>query len=595
VNNFKTYLPWVVVGVAALYLIFKLVPPGDPAEGMHLEEFATIPVVANGRVKPIDTFARTTLMALSGKQTFKDENGKTQPAVKWLLDAMCFKLGKARAVADYKVFRIENDQVFGLLGLQPRAQTNFCYAVSEFGDKLPDLAREAQRARQVRDKDRTKFDLKVLELESHVQMLLAVTELAEPLVLPPEGPGEEWQTLRQALSAAPSAGGADEPAENFQRMLTGYALNKPAEFNKALAAYRQHAEAAAGSEAHTDLEVVFNHFEPFYQCAVLYVFVFLLACLSWVGWREPLAKAALWLALVTVMVHSGALIARMVLQGRPPVTNLYSSAVFVGWGAVVLCLAIEWYFRNGVGNVVAAVIGALTMVFAIHLGGSGDTLEMMQAVLDTNFWLATHVTCIALGYTATLVTGVLGMLFIVLGVFTPALDREMFKTLPKIIYGVLCFATLLSFTGTVLGGIWADQSWGRFWGWDPKENGALLIVIWNALVLHARWGGMIKQRGLAVLTTVGVMVVGWSWIGTNQLGVGLHAYGFNNTLAVALVVGWGICLGVLAAGLVPLRRWGSYATWTAPPAPPEPGPLTTSSPAARAKRARKKGPGYSPA
>jgi ABC-type transport system involved in cytochrome c biogenesis permease subunit len=261
-----------------------------------------------------------------------------------------------------------------------------------------------------------------------------------------------------------------------------------------------------------------------------------------------------------------------------------------------LCLAIEWYFRNGVGNVVAAVVGGITTVFAIHLGSSGDTLEMMQAVLDTNFWLATHVTCIALGYTTTLVAGVLGMLFIVLGLFTRQMDREMFRTLPKITYGVLCFATLLSFTGTVLGGIWADQSWGRFWGWDPKENGALLIVIWNALVLHARWGGLIKQRGLAVLTVLGAMVVGWSWIGTNQLGVGLHAYGFNNTLARALVVGWFVCGTLAVVGLTPLRHWASYSVWTAPAAPlPAPATLTSPAPAQRGKRGRRKGPGFSPA
>jgi hypothetical protein len=164
-------------------------------------------------------------------------------------------------------------------------------------------------------------------------------------------------------------------------------------------------------------------------------------------------------------------------------------------------------------------------------------------------------------------------------------------------YGVVCFAMFLSFTGTVLGGIWADQSWGRFWGWDPKENGALLIVLWNALILHARWGGMVKQRGLAVLTVVGVMVTGWSWIGTNQLGVGLHAYGFNNTLARALVVGWFVCGGTIVAGLIPLRRWASYEVWTAPVAPlPVPDAITSPAPgSSRGKRGRRKGPGFSPA
>jgi ABC-type transport system involved in cytochrome c biogenesis permease subunit len=600
VNDFKRYFPWLVVGFAVLYLIYKLFLPGDPAEGMHLEQFATLPVVANGRTKPIDTFARNSLMALSGKSDSKDENGKTQPAVKWLLDVMTSRMAKTDAVAKYKVFRIEDDKVLGLLGLPPRAETSFRYARAEFEAKLPDLIREAQRARRVPPKQQSRLDVKVLEFMRHVQLYEEIARLDEPLVIPPQAPGEQWQSLIGAVQQDRSSGQASAAVGEFAEMLHGYSTGQPDQFNKALAAYAQHADSLLPSEGRdAGLEMVFNHFEPFYQCAVLYVFVFLLACLSWVGWREPLAKAALWLAVVTFVVHTLALGARMLIQGRPPVTNLYSSAVFVGWGAVLLCVAIEWYFRNGVGNVVAAVVGAITMVFAIHLGGSGDTLQMMEAVLDTNFWLATHVTCIALGYTTTIVAGVLGMVFIFLGLFTRLMDRELYSTLSKIIYGVLCFATLLSFTGTVLGGIWADQSWGRFWGWDPKENGALLIVIWNALVLHARWGGMIKQRGLAVLTVVGVMVTGWSWIGTNQLGVGLHAYGFNNTLARALVAGWFVCGAFIGAGLLPLSLWGSYGVWTAPlapPAPRRPAPAATPSiPDPRRKRGRKKGPGFSPA
>src|SRR5205823_123516 len=143
------------------------------------------------------------------------------------------------------------------------------------------------------------------------------------------------------------------------------------------------------------------------------------------------------------------------------------------------------------------------------------------------------------------------------------LDRDLSKVLGQMIYGVLCFATLFSFVGTVLGGIWADQSWGRFWGWDPKENGAILIVIMNALILHARWGGMVKVRGMALLTIVGNMITVWSWFGTNQLGVGLHAYGFNNALALGCRWFWLSQLGVIALGLLPLRVWRNPASGAA--------------------------------
>jgi ABC-type transport system involved in cytochrome c biogenesis permease subunit len=131
-----------------------------------------------------------------------------------------------------------------------------------------------------------------------------------------------------------------------------------------------------------------------------------------------------------------------------------------------------------------------------------------------------------MGYCATFVAGALGAFSLVLGL--PGVEqRELRKEVTRMTYGALCFAIFFSFIGTVLGGLWADDSWGRFWGWDPKENGALMIVIWNAIVLHARWGKMIGERGLAVLTVLGNIVVAWSYFGVNQMGVGLHAYGFT--------------------------------------------------------------------
>ena len=120
------------------------------------------------------------------------------------------------------------------------------------------------------------------------------------------------------------------------------------------------------------------------------------------------------------------------------------------------------------------------------------------------------------------------------------------------------FATLFSFVGTVLGGIWADQSWGRFWGWDPKENGALIIVLWNALILHARWGGMVRERGLMNLAIVGNIVTSWSWFGVNMLGIGLHSYGFMDAAFKWLMLFVGSQLLLIALGLLPRHFWLSF-------------------------------------
>jgi ABC-type transport system involved in cytochrome c biogenesis permease subunit len=211
---------------------------------------------------------------------------------------------------------------------------------------------------------------------------------------------------------------------------------------------------------------------------------------------------------------------------------------------------------------------------------------MLEPVLDTKFWLSTHVICVTLGYATTFVAGLLGITYVVLGVFTPLLGQSVStlaegtsaggiagagigaqlrrggnapvgKLLADMIYGVVCFSILFSFFGTVLGGLWADDSWGRFWGWDTKENGALIIVIWNALVLHARWDGMVKDRGLAVLAIGGNIAVSWSMFGVNQLQAGLHSYGFTEGVWPALIGFWVSQLIMIAVGTLPKRIWRS--------------------------------------
>ena len=353
----------------------------------------------------------------------------------------------------------------------------------------------------------------------------------------------------------------------MEQILDAYRQADAGALDRAVAEYKAEVTGgvAEGDKSRASLEARMNAFDPFLQCAALYVGIAVFALASWLGaaagWpgmQSSARRAAFQLGVVTFAVHTAAMLGRMYIGNRPPVTNLYSSAVFIGWGGVLLCLALERWYKIGVGSFVAGLMGFVTVQIARFLAESGDTLEMLQAVLDTNLWLSTHVTTVSMGYVATIVAGVIGWVYIILGLFTPLLRGPMGKQVAGMIYGVICFATLLSFTGTVLGGIWADQSWGRFWGWDPKENGAVLIVIWNALILHARWGGLVKPRGMAGLAIVGNMVCAWSWFGTNQLGIGLHAYGFDNRLANGCAIWWILNAMIAALGLVPLKYWASF-------------------------------------
>jgi ABC-type transport system involved in cytochrome c biogenesis permease subunit len=584
-------VPAIVVILGFAYFYFQAAQPSDPVEGFHIQEFAKLPIVDRGRVKPMDTFARVSLMVMNdGFQTFKpdisekekaelttlknksartpeenktfsslSEKDKRQPAVRWLLDVMTSRFSDNHIAEKHKVFRIENDQLLGLLALQPRPGLR--YSIEEFAPQIGELEKAGKAADQKENAKKDAFDKSVLQLAHHLQSYMEIASLQTPLVIP-AGKGEDWKPFMQAALESRNANQADPNAgmnptvSKFGEMLLSYLKNEPLNFNKALIEYREliTKELPVQSEI-SGFEVFFNHFAPFYHCIVVYLFVFLISCFAWVTAPATLNKTAFWLCILTLLVHTWALGSRMHIQGRPPVTNLYSSAIFIGWGCVLGCLMLEGIYKNGIGNIVGSVTGSLTLLIAQHLSAEGDTLEMMQAVLDTNFWLATHVTCVTLGYTATFVAGFLGIIYVVMGIVTTTLTPERDKSLTQMIYGVVCFAMLFSFVGTVLGGIWADQSWGRFWGWDPKENGALLIVIWNAIILHARWGGMAKSRGVALLAIAGNMVTGWSWFGTNQLGVGLHAYGFNDQLAWGLTAFWLSQLGLIGVGLIPRQYW----------------------------------------
>jgi ABC-type transport system involved in cytochrome c biogenesis permease subunit len=293
----------------------------------------------------------------------------------------------------------------------------------------------------------------------------------------------------------------------------------------------------------------------------LYVLAFVMTFLSWLGLQRPMGRAALVTILLAFTAHTVFLVLRIYISGRPPVTNLYSSAVFIGWGGILFGLALESLFRMGIGNAVAAFCGFASAFIANGLESSGtDTMAVLVAVLDTQFWLATHVVLVTLGYTATLVSGFIGTLFILMGLCSRSLDKTARRNMYRMMYGTTCFAIFFSFIGTVLGGLWADDSWGRFWGWDPKENGALIIVLWNTLVLHARFGGMVKERGFAVLAVMGNVCTAWSWFGVNELGIGLHSYGFTEGALMKLMCYVGVQILIIGLGLIPLRAWSSYGS-----------------------------------
>ncbi|HVU27691.1 MAG TPA: cytochrome c biogenesis protein CcsA [Verrucomicrobiae bacterium] len=633
----QKWFPPLLMCALAVWFLGQIQPPKD--NGFALNEFGKLPLVFNGRLKPMDSLARNSLLQIREKQTlnlepWKDwyQKPKIIPATEWLANVMM----NPQVADNWPVFRVDNPDLIAFLKLPEKntaqRQDGKHYSWNQIAPSLQTLDSENERVEKIESGQRSAYERAIIKVHARLELYLQLknsvqpqdsenwkqeladyenlipsgvvavraqqagqsydtnvfngflgelqrfdfmSQLQPPLIVPPQNNSGDWKNIGTVLLEAAKGEKISPEVEDYANMADALKNQNVAGFNSALVDLRSSlvpnfSRALAKSRA----EVFFNQMQPFYNAMVIYVLAGLLAIFSWFGVAATprrndafgdegvaatLRRSAVWLIALAFFIHTTGLIYRIVLQGRPPVTNLYSSAIFIGWGACILGMILEKFYKNGIGAVTSAGMGFITLIIAQNLSLDGDTMEMMRAVLDTNFWLATHVVAVTTGYASTFVAGFLALIYIVRGVFTKTLDEATAKSLARMVYGIVCFATLFSFVGTVLGGIWADQSWGRFWGWDPKENGALIIVLWNALILHLRWGGMIRERGLICCAVFGNIVTSWSWFGVNMLGIGLHSYGFTDAAFKWLMLFVASQIGFIALGLLPLKMWKSFA------------------------------------
>jgi ABC-type transport system involved in cytochrome c biogenesis permease subunit len=604
----------IIFGLTALVVLGGLRSTKSDSE-FDVDSFAELPTQVGGRIKPLDSVARNTLLILSGRQKVVTAEGVTLSPIEWFMD-----LTMRPELADtYPIFKIEFPDDLGLAGLAKQGERYYSFNdLLPYADELrklhseinPEPQKRSPYEKQINDINEglmryhrvmhslhpiggaERLDRLVDEYQSYMATIqpgmaelrkqqagdefdaallnrfiafaddyLKLSQTAHLRVVPPPppvDPMEDWKNIGLELLDVMKGDPLSPYVTSYATLTMAYRSGDAETFNNEVAELRQRFIADFPDDiGRIHYERVFNAFQPFYVSMQLYVLIFLVVCISWLRWPQELSRAAFWVLVLAFAIHTIGLLSRMYIQGRPPVTNLYSSAVFVGWGAVLLGTFIEKFYKNGVGAAMASLVGFCSLIVAHHLAMSGDTLEMMRAVLDSNFWLATHVVIITFGYSAMFFAGTLALFFVVLGVFSKRFDKDAARSISSMVYGITAFATLFSLVGTILGGIWADQSWGRFWGWDPKENGALMIVVMGAIYLHARWGGIFRERGLMSLAICGNIVTAWSWFGTNLLGVGLHSYGFTDSGFYWLVIFWLSQCVFIATALLPWRYWRS--------------------------------------
>ena len=416
--------------------------------------------------------------------------------------------------------------------LQPYAGKQLSYLdVSSFQGALQTQVKAILATKGNTIEDYTPAEQAIIYLSFTAANLKNAGQNSKLLKVFPSSADNIWQTPWQNALKAGAETNAQPPATfaDWQALAFAFHNNDAPLWQSSITHIEQEIRAQAGGairENALETEYLYNHVNPFYISMLLYAFSLLIVAVGLYWKKETITRIALLPLWGGAILHLAGIAARIYILERPPVSTLYESIIFVGIVTVLYGLLAFMRDKSSFWLLIAAGGGFILHLLGVTFDESGDNLMVLTAVLNTNFWLATHVICITMGYAFCLITSILAHYALIraaMGKYNDALFKH--------IYNVALLALLFSAVGTVLGGIWADQSWGRFWGWDPKENGALLIVLWLIWILHGRISGQLQKpmviAGLAYLS----VIVSLSWFGVNLLSVGLHAYGFTDSAA----------------------------------------------------------------
>jgi len=525
------------------YILLLFLLPSLQAEEFDVRD---IPLQDEGRIKPLDTFARNHLLAFYGKRSIKEMN---LSATDWILNLILDpQNGK-----EQKIFNIRNPEVVSSIYLDWSTEHKY-----SFNEILPGLSNQAVLINMINQQpnaNRTVFEKQLLELNNNALRFEEISYLKAMKLLPPDeiSKTDEWSSPLEFIVN----GRSPEPHQDailnaLQQYLAGRLEGQEASMKSAMANYKAALLMVPGELFDITVlkkETWMNRVNLFYTSVGLYLFAFILLGLSWMIHPLLLKRASYALLILGFLFHAYGIYLRMHIMGRPPVSTLYESVIFVAFIVILFAIILEYFRRDGLGIFVGTVSGSIFHYIGFGYSADGDTLGMLVAVLNSNFWLATHVTTITMGYGASLAAGFIGHLYLVQVIRQPE-NKSNLKSIFNNLFGITLIALFFTLFGTILGGIWADQSWGRFWGWDPKENGALLIVLWQLMMVHMRLSGLAKPAEFALGMALNNIIVALAWFGVNLLQVGLHSYGFDDGvarnlfifIALELIIGFGTYL-----------------------------------------------------
>lgn len=502
--------------VAGLFLSLMSFSAVALPAGTALRE---LPVQDGGRVKPYDTFARETLETVYGKKTY-EKRAAWEVVLTWMLAPTLW--------SDKELFEVRSTAILKALALDEKRRWfkgDEIFAQTRFSE----LMQELNAKRESKEKLTPYFQaLQRLETQYFIFREMARGQLLK--VLPSEEPGGTWTSVADLTGPA---------QESFVRITMGFVSSLSSSdpsvlssLDQAVADFRRdhQSRVVAPDDARMRLEIHYNDFHPFRWSYVMYVIGAMLILMCWILAREGhLYRSAIFFLFAGFVLHTYGFALRVYLAERAPVTNMYETVVWVAWGGIVFAAILEWFYRSKVILLAGALSGVVALVIAdVSPAVLDPSLQPLEAVLRSNYWLIVHVMTITISYAAFFLAWVLGNIGLVYYLKETEQGAVKIKEIVTGVYRSMQIGVAFLAPGIILGGIWADESWGRFWGWDPKETWALIVLLGYMAVLHGRLTNWIRDFGMIVSAVVAFSLVIMAWYGVNFiLGAGLHSYGFG--------------------------------------------------------------------
>lgn len=506
------------------FLIVMSLMLGQMASATEGEALRALPVQDGGRIKPYDTFAREMLQLIYGKQTYQNREAY-EIILTWMLSPQDWQ--------DRNLFEVRHKDVLAQLKLDPEKRW---YTGKElFQNEVFPLLR-SELAGKLEEKEKLTPYLQALQRLENQYFVFQGLAMGELLRLVPPKEGETWISL--AKLEEPHRTAFLEITKNFIAYLGSVVsstdskdvkktLDESVEKFKGLA--RKENPAAYSHDKKINVEVWYNKIHPFRWAYLSYLIATVLLLLAWLSSKNFLFKPAWVFLLIGFLLHTSGFSTRIYLAGRPPVSNMYETVIWVAWGSVLFSMILEVIYKFRFILLAGTMIGTFALVIADSAPAVLDpSLQPLEAVLRSNYWLIIHVMPITISYAAfflAFMLGDIGLIYYLKGEkkFGPQIKKIVLAIYRAIQIGVVFLAP-----GIILGGLWADVSWGRFWGWDPKETWALIVLLGYIAILHGRMTSWIRDFGMVASAVIAFNLVIMAWYGVNfVLGAGFHSYGFG--------------------------------------------------------------------